>query len=140
MNGRRRLLSGFVASVATALFCTPALARALGQAPDDDISYVRVVVALLLCLMLAVAGAVVLKARSGAGFPRLNAGRLLQLFAPKQSRRLELVETLRVGPQANLCIVRCDGEDLLLASGPEGTELLERLSRPIKSDPVQGQG
>ncbi len=116
---RRAWRGGAVVMCAMA-WSAPALAQKLGQGADDDISVWRVVAALLLCLVLAVAGAFALRARGG------GIGKLFPLVV-RRSRRLQVVETVRLGPQADLSIVTGDGRELLVASSPHGVSLLREL-------------
>jgi len=96
----------------------------LGQVGDDGVAWWRVAAALIFCLLLAVGGAFALRARLGGG---VGARRPLWLRAAQNPRRLELIETLRVKPQVDLLIVRCDGRELLLSASAQGAELIERL-------------
>jgi len=100
------------------LLPVPAAAH-LAQGGDDGVSAWRVVGALLLCLVLAVAGAVVLKLRLGGGarLPRLTSA----------NRRLKLVERLRLNPQTEIAIISCDDRDLLIATNAAGASLLSVL-------------
>lgn len=109
----------------------PAAAQTLGQGSDVEISIWRIVAAFVLCALLAVAGAFLLKARQGSV-------RLVSLIA-KQDRRLRLIETLRLGHQADLCIVECDGRQLLIAASAHETRLLANLPFAEKSE-RSGQG
>jgi len=105
----------------------PAAAQVLGQGGDDSVSMWRVAAALLVCVLLAVGGAFALRTRMGTG---------ALVFAPPRGRRLKLVETLRLSPQSTLCIVDCDGRELLVMASPAGAELLDRLS-PRETRPVR---
>jgi flagellar biogenesis protein FliO len=96
-----------------------ALAQTLGQGGDDGVSLWRVIAALLLCIVLGVVAAFVLRTRLGHRAP-------FSLGRPRM-RRLQLVETLRLGHQVDLCIVTCDGHELLVAASAHGTQLLERV-------------
>jgi len=102
-------------------FSDSALAQHLGQGTDDGVSAWRVVATLLICVAVAVAAALALKHRMGGG--------TAQLFVRRKNPRLEMIETLRLRPQIDLCIVACDGEELLLVSSPQGASLLRPLSR-----------
>jgi flagellar biogenesis protein FliO len=84
----------------------------------------RVAAALAVSLALALTAALVLRKRMGGTAPSLS------LLRPPLSggRRLRLVERLRIGAQVELCIVECDGCDLLLAVDGGGAVLLARLS------------
>jgi hypothetical protein len=103
-----------------------ALAQHLGQGPDDGISIWRVVATLLACVAVAVAAALALKHRMG--------GSTAQLFVKRKNPRLEMIETIRLRPQIDLCIVACDGEELLLVSSPQGASLLHPMSRRSEAD------
>jgi hypothetical protein len=112
-------VAAFIAAISF-VGATPTLAQTLGQGNTDDISWWRVLAALLLCMALAIGGAFALRARGGAS-PFLS-------FAAKQNRRLRLVETLRLSNHVNLCIVDCDGSELLVAVSAQGARLLKPLS------------
>lgn len=113
----KSVLPGLILLLGTAA----ARAQTLGQGPADDISMWRVVGAFALCVALAVAGALILKARSGT-VPKLS-------FLTPRSRRLQLVETLRLDQRASLSIVVCDGSELLVSSSEEGVKLLRELPK-----------
>lgn len=101
-----------------------AQAQALGQGGDDGIAWWRFAGALILCLALAVGAAFALKARMGV---RPGAARIALFGTGVGKRRLEMVESLRVKPQLDLVIVRCDGRELLLATSGQTAQLIERL-------------
>ncbi len=116
----RQSLARAVAGVCLVpLLVAPALAQTLGQGGDDGISTWRVVAVLILCLCLAVFAAVALRARLGSG-------KLPSFFgAARQARRLQLIETLRLSHQIDLCIVACDGREMLVAASARGARLLQ---------------
>jgi hypothetical protein len=93
-----------------------AFAQKLGQAVDTDVSIWRIVAVFFLCILLAVAGAFLLRGGVGASF--------LPLTISRKSRRLELVETLRLNPHVSLCIVNCDGDELLVSVSSQGARVL----------------
>ena len=101
----------------------------LGQVGDDGVAWWRVAAALIFCLLLAVGGAFALRSRLGGG---VGVRRPTWLRAAQTTRRLELVETLRVKPQVDLLIVRCDGRQLLISASAQGAELIERLDDGTK--------
>jgi flagellar biogenesis protein FliO len=111
------LWCGLIALIMT---LAPAAAQTLGQGADDGISIWRVVLALLVCLGLAAAVPFVLKIRMGGTLPFR--------FATQRNRRLQLIESLRIGHQTDLCVVSMDGRLLLLAVSAKGVDLLERLT------------
>ena len=106
-----------------------AQAAPLGQVGDDGVAWWRVAAALIFCLLLAVGGAFALRSRLGGG---VGVRRPTWLRAAQTTRRLELVETLRVKPQVDLLIVRCDGRQLLISASAQGAELIERLDDGTK--------
>lgn len=100
-----------------------ATAQQLGQASEDGVSLVRVGLALTLCLLLAVGGAVAIKLRSGHAMPLLR--------REGGNRRLILKESLRISHQIDLCIVSCDGQESLIASSANGAQFLRPIGSPV---------
>ena len=109
-------LVGLAAAIAAAIPRT-ALAQAIGQAVGDDLPWLRVIGSLAVCLLLAVAAAAALRWRAGGGLPSLKAPR----------RRLVMIESVRLSHQVNVSLLKVDGDELLIASGPQGGALLARL-------------
>jgi hypothetical protein len=97
-----------------------AFAQQLGRGVDDGISTWRVIAALAVCAAVALGAALVMKRRmiGGTALFRGNRG----------SARLTMVESLRLRPQIDLCIVSCDGDELLIMLSPQGANLLRPLS------------
>jgi len=126
-GGRRRLR--FPAAIFCTFASTAAAAQTLGRADSDDISVWRVIAAFALCVVLAVAAALVLRARLGY-LPQLGSGR---------PRRLRLVETLRLGRQVSLSIVACDDDEMLLLSSDQSGQLVRRL-RADEGGPKSPEG
>lgn len=95
-----------------------AIAQQLGGAGTPDVSIVRVFLALLICLIVAVFAALLLRQKfRGGSLPLLT-----KLGA--RSNRLHLVESRRIAPQSDLCLVRCDGEEYLLLIAPASVSVL----------------
>ena len=90
--------------------------QTLGQAPETDVSWVRVIAALVLCLGLAVGGAYVMRTRLRG---RTTA-------SASQGRQLELLETIRLSHQADICLLRFGEARLLVAATAQGVTLLAR--------------
>lgn len=106
-----------------ALLCScaiidPASAQRLGQGESVDVPIWRVVGALLFCLLIAVGAAFLLKRRLHGNVPMVGA----------RGRRLQLVETLRLSHQNDICLISCDGVETLVASGSQGLTLMYRLA------------
>lgn len=105
-----------------------AVAEHLGQGVDEGTSLWRVAGALLVCVAVAIVAALLLKRRMGGG---------ASLFRPGTSRRMQMVECLRMGSQVSVCIVACDGEELLMSVSPQGANLLRSISAPVSQDTGQ---
>jgi flagellar protein FliO/FliZ len=80
----------------------------------DVMDFARYIGALI--LVLGLVGAAGLAAR------RFGLGGLVK---PTATRRLAVVESLMIGPRQRLLIVRRDGVEHLVLSGPDGTSVLE---------------
>lgn len=118
------------AAILLLMACTqPAIAQHFGQGMDDGISVWRIVAALLLCSGIAVVAALFLKFRFTNGRTGLQIGR--------SKPRLQMIEILRIRPQIDLCIVACDGEELLIMTTPQGASLLRPLSH--STDPAAAE-
>lgn len=103
--------------LALGLLASGAQAQQLGGAQTADISIWRVLAALLFCLVLAAAAAFALRYRM--------TGRLdIHLRMAGPTRRMTLVDRLRLTPQAELCLVTIDGQECLLAVSPSSVEVL----------------
>jgi flagellar biogenesis protein FliO len=109
MSARR--LAFLTSGAAALLAAAPAAAQRLGQGTGTEVPIWRVLGALLFCLLLAVAAAFFLRRRMSGAMPLGLGGR---------ARRLQLVETIRLSHQVDLCLVRCDDRELLLAATPHG--------------------
>jgi flagellar biogenesis protein FliO len=100
-------------------------AQTLGGGAEDDISVWRIVGAFLVCVLLAGAGALVLRHRLGyAQLPRILGN---------QARRLRIVESLKLGRQITLSIVQCDERELLLLTSETAAQVVQEA--PIKTSP-----
>jgi flagellar protein FliO/FliZ len=69
-----------------------------------------------LVLVLGLVGA------AGLAMRRFGLGGLVK---PQSTRRLSVVETLMIAPRQRLLIVRRDGVEHLVISGPDGTSVIE---------------
>jgi flagellar protein FliO/FliZ len=77
-----------------------------------------------LLLVLGLVGAAALAAR------RFGLGTLV---TPMATRRLAVVETLSIAPRQRLLIIRRDGVEHLILSGPDGTHVIESGITPPPS-------
>ncbi|SFG54105.1 Flagellar biosynthesis protein, FliO [Novosphingobium sp. CF614] len=111
-----------------------ACAQTLGQAPDDGVSIVRVVFALILCLLLAGAGALAIRYR-------MNGGIGTQGFA-QGARRLAVIERIRLSPQVGLCLVRLDQREFLVTFTPTAVLSMQQITpgEPIETEAGDADG
>jgi flagellar biogenesis protein FliO len=122
-------LSLQAAVVAVALGASAAQAKTMalaGGAAQTDIPWLRLTGALILCLALAVAAALALRTRLGGGSPsglKLGLADFLGArgaLAGRDARRLQLVETLRLSHNIDVCVLRFDDRDVLVAATAQG--------------------
>jgi hypothetical protein len=96
---------------AALLAAAPALATGgrLGGGQPLEVSLGRIVSALVICIIIAVLAALLIRQRSG----KID---LYALFGRLQSRprAIEVVETRRLSPNADICVVRHSGREYLL--------------------------
>jgi hypothetical protein len=114
---------GFLLSVTSV--SSPANAQVLGQAPDDGVSLIRVVLSLFLCLLLAGAGAFALQYRMKGGVIGLR-------MNPSAAKRLVVAEKVQLSPQVGLGLVRLDQREFLVSfsAGTAPTIVEVTVDRP----------
>ena len=120
-----RLRPSFGSLASPLLVCSSSVAASaqrLGGATTPDVSFVRVFLALFVCLIVAVLAVLLLRQRRGTGAPFF----LSRLSA--STSRIKVVETRRIAPQADLSLVRCDDEEYLLLIAPGGASVLHQKS------------
>lgn len=114
----------------------PALASPgrLGGGGALDISLTRIVMALLLCLMIAALAALLLKRGGG----KLDLKALRRMFAqlPAQ-RRIEVIETRRVSQHADVCLLRCDGREYLILCAAQRQTVLREADAPAPASATE---
>lgn len=104
-------------------------AQKLGHGTDPVVSIWQVLGALVISVVLALAGALALQKRmNGSPAPKLAelASFIGRRTTTPRKRRLALVESLRVGSQ-QICILRCDESEHLIAISAHGARQLARL-------------
>ena len=129
-------MAGVTARLLPALLltlATPALAQPgrLGGGEALDVSLARIVAALVLCLMLAALAALLL--RRGGG--RLDLSALRSLTGPPPERRIEVIETRRISPHADLCLLRCGGREFLILCSQAAQQVLRESTAPGEDRP-----
>jgi len=112
-------------SVALLAMSAPAWAEGrLGGGGALDLSLTRIVTALILCLMLAVLAALLIKRAGG----RIDLAVLRRGFASAlpAARRIDIIESRRMSVHADICLVRCDSREyLILCSAQQQTVIRE---------------
>jgi Flagellar biosynthesis protein, FliO len=100
------------------LMATPALAQHLGQGDDVNVPVWRVLAALALVLMLGIGAVVVARSRSVD----------LKLWQGASTRRLKVVETVRLSPQGSLCLAVFEEKEYLIAITPGSATVIDTRS------------
>ena len=118
---RHRAAFCVLAVALVAAISDSALAQTLGQAVNPEVPWWRVFGALLMCILLAVGGAFALRSRLGLG---LGLGLRMPIIVGSDQRRLRLLETVRLSHQVDVCLLRWDDRDLIVAATPQGAVLL----------------
>lgn len=81
----------------------------LGSGGALDISLGRIIASLVICIIVAVLAILLIRQRGGKG----DLAMLFVRIQPR-ARLIEVVETVRLSPHADICLVRHDGRDYLL--------------------------
>ncbi len=108
------------------LYATPVAAQRLGSGTDVEISLWRVIGVTIFCLALGLFAIYAVRQRLIAAKWSLPFG------LPQPSRRLQLVERIRLGPQSEICLIRLDAEEILLAFSAAGVQRLDQPASPTE--------
>lgn len=122
-----RVFSGVIASAAglAVLAADAAAATQLATGEGISVPWLRLGLGLLLCAMIAFL-AIALMKRGMQGGGSVNA-LIESLMAPGSSapkRRIQVRETRRVSPQADVCLFECDGREYLVVISPNQIQAL----------------
>lgn len=118
---------------AALLAAAPALAGGgrLGGGQPLEVSLGRIVAALVICIIIAVLAALLIRQRAG----KID---LYALFGRLQSRprAIEVVETRRLSPNADICVVRHSGREylLLLLAGDARILSEQPVAQPLEAE------
>ena len=105
--------AGCATALALCGLAVPVGAQTLGGAQTPDVSLLRVALALVFCILIAVTAAYVMRFRMTGRFD-------LPKFTPGAARRLVLVERLRLGAQHELCLITLDGREFMVSVSAAG--------------------
>lgn len=132
-----------------AFVALPACAQTLGQASGPDISWWRVIGALVFCCLLGLAGALALKYRmQRQGMtakpvrfdPKALSG-LLDMFratpAPEtgEASRLKVIATVRLSYQVDVSLLESDGKTVMIVTSPQGAFVVNPDAPPSRGKP-----
>lgn len=118
-------------AAAAALGAAPALAGGrLGGGEPLDVSLGRIVAALVICLIVAFLAVLLVRQRSGkvdlaAWFSRLEV----------RKRAIQVVETRRLSPHADICVVHHDEREYLLLLMASDARVLRERPAPAEERP-----
>jgi len=102
-----------------ALAQTRAAAAHLGGGGDIAVSLGRIVASLVVCIIIAALAILLLRQRSG----RIDLRGVLARIEPG-ARVIEVVETRRLNPQADACVLRHAGHEYLVILQPGASHVL----------------
>lgn len=117
-----RLSTKLILGAAAVAWSSQVMAQRLGTGSAPEVSIVRTIGALIVCLLIAGLAILYLKHRSGARLPMFN--RLI-----KAHPELDVRELRRLTVQHSLALVRHGGHEYLLVLSPGDTLLLS--DRPV---------
>lgn len=120
-------------TVAFSLLSLPVCAQNLDLAPRHEISVWRVLLALVFCCLLGIAGALALKYRLKNQRPNaktifsvrrlrdiLPAFRLNAKGSEAAPSRLQVVESVSLPNQVDVSLIECDGTVVMIVTSPHG--------------------
>lgn len=91
----------------------------LGGGGAVDISLGRIIISFLICVIIAALAILLIRQRSG----RIDLASLFARMEPRK-REIEVVETRRLSPHADLCVVRQGGREYLLVLQQASAQVL----------------
>lgn len=96
------------------------VARApLGGGSGVDVSPIRIILSLVICIAVAVLAILLIRQRNGTIDLRALMSR-----AERRASRITVHETRRLGMHADACLVECDGREYLLVLQQGGVHVL----------------
>lgn len=111
-----------------------ALAQTLSGGASFEPPLVRLVLGLILCSLLAIVAALALK-RVLRGATPAKGAKLVRLLGVTPAR-IEVLESRRIGPQSDVCMLACDGREYLLVVSSAGATLLREQQQAKTIEPA----
>jgi hypothetical protein len=128
VSSRLARCAGALLLLCTALPAAAASGRLGGGGGDVSVSIWRILAALVICAAVAFAAVLVIRRQGLGGARRLLAS------VPRRVRQIEVVETRRLSPHADISLVRQDGQEYLLLLFAGGSRVLRAGPRDLPAD------
>lgn len=116
-----------VIALAGLLIPLPVMAARLGTATSPGIPWLRIALAFLLCIALAIAAVLTLRRHQGRQDWAILT-RCFSTMAQVPRRQITVIETRRVSQHGDVCLIHCHGRAYLLAMGQGHATLLDQHS------------
>lgn len=119
------------------LFASHALAQAparrpLGGGGAVDVSIGRIIVSLVFCIIVATLAILLIRQRGG----RMDLAGLFARFEPR-ARAIDVLETRRLSPHADICLIRHDAREYLVVLQQGSMQVLRESDVPTNdADPA----
>ncbi|MFA6114574.1 MAG: hypothetical protein WC729_11295 [Sphingomonas sp.] len=107
----------------------PLHAARLGGGGAIDVSLGRIVISFVICIIIAALAILLIRQRSG----RNDLAGFFARMEPR-AREIQIVETRRLSPHADICLVRQGGREYLLVLQQGGTQVLRDQAVPPRDD------
>lgn len=104
-----------------------AAGRRLGGGGDVDVSLGRIVVAFVICIIVAVLAILLIRQRGG----KIDLTHLFARLEPR-ARAIQVVETRRLNPHSDICLVRHDDREYLLVLQAGATHVLRERTCAVE--------
>lgn len=108
------------------------IVRHLGGGQALDISLGRIVVSLVFCIIVAALAILLVRQRGG----KIDLAAIFSKGEPR-ARAIEVVETRRLSPHADICMVRASGREYLLVLQQGRTQVLSDTSSAAREAAIQ---
>jgi hypothetical protein len=128
MKAHARAITGVFSA---ALWPMTAQAQTLGGGSDFELPLLRLVLGLLLCVIVAIGAALMLKRfMHGGAAPQI--GKWSDLVRPPQ-RRVRVLETHRLSPHGDVCVLTCKGREYLIVLSPAGATVIRETEAEVSA-------
>lgn len=97
----------------------------LGGGGELDVSLGRIIVAFVICIIVAVLAILLIRQRAG----KIDLGRLRTRLDPRE-REIDVVETRRLNPHSDICLVRQGAREYLLVLQHGSAQVLHERDMP----------